>query len=87
MNVSAAKRHNGHNVYVFASKSYKDAKKVLGAGLTQHEAHFVVTPRTEFAQMVEAAKNAHEWLGKKVPEWNERYLTKKTARAATAKQL
>jgi hypothetical protein len=83
----AGKRHNGHDVYVFVSKSYKDAKKVFGAGLAQHEAHFVVTPRTEFAQMVEAAKNAHEWLGKKVPEWNERYLAKKPAQTGTVKQV
>jgi hypothetical protein len=28
--------------------------------------------------MVQSAKSAHEWLAKKVPEWNERYLKKKT---------
>ena len=47
----AAKRYNGHDVYVFASKSYKDAKRVLGAGLAQHEAHFVATPRAEFPEL------------------------------------
>lgn len=61
-------------MYVFASKSYKDAKKVLGAGLAQHEVHFVVTTRVEFAEMIESAKSAQEWLAKKVPEWNGRYL-------------
>lgn len=73
----AAKRYNGHDVYVFASKSYKDAKKALGAGLAQHETHFVIAARPEFAEMVEAARLAHEWLGQKVPQWNARYLTKK----------
>lgn len=73
----AGKRYNGHDVYVFASKSYKDAKKVLGAGLAEHEVHIVVTPRPEFAEMVQSAKSAHEWLAKKVPEWKERYLKKK----------
>jgi hypothetical protein len=63
---------------VFASKSYKDAKKVLGTGLAEHEVHLVVTPRPEFAEMVQSAKTAHEWLAKKVPEWNERYLKKKS---------
>lgn len=33
----AGKRFPGHDVYVFASKSEKDAKKVLGFGLAQHE--------------------------------------------------
>jgi hypothetical protein len=37
--------------------------------------------------MVDAAKNAHEWLGKKVPEWNVRYFAKKLARAGTVKQV
>ncbi len=69
----AAKRYTGHDVYVFASKSYKDAKKVLGAGLAQHEAHFVVSPRKDFVDMVEAAKNALDWLSKKVLEWYELY--------------
>ena len=68
--------YNGHDVYVFASKSYKDAKKVLGTGLAEHEVHLVVTPRPEFAEMVQSAKSAHEWLAKKVPVWNERYLKK-----------
>ena len=72
----AGKRYNGHDVYVFASKSYRDAKKVLGAELGQDEVHLVVTPRREFAEMVQSAKNAHEWLAKKVPEWNEHYRKK-----------
>src|SRR6266851_857697 len=52
------------------------AKKLLGTGLAEHEVHLVVTPRPEFAEMVQSAKTAHEWLAKKVPEWNERYLKK-----------
>jgi hypothetical protein len=72
----AGKRYNGHDVYVFASKSSRDAKKVLGAELGQDQVHLVVTPRPEFAEMVQSAKSAHEWLAKKVPEWNERYLKK-----------
>ena len=54
----AGKRYNGHDVYVFASKSYRDAKKVLGAELGPDEVHLVVTPRREFAEMVQSAKNA-----------------------------
>lgn len=72
----AGKRYSAHDVYVFASKSYKDAKKVLGFGLAEHEVHLVVTPRPEFAEMVQSAKSAHEWLAKKVPDWHERYSKK-----------
>jgi hypothetical protein len=72
----AGKRYKGHDVYVFASKSNRDAKKVLGAGLGQDQVHLVVTPRPKIAEMVESAKEAHEWLAKKVPEWNERYRKK-----------
>ena len=35
----AGKRYNGHDVYVFASKSNRDAKKVPGAELGQDEMH------------------------------------------------
>jgi len=69
----AGKRHVSHDVYIFASKSYKDAKKVLGVGLAHDEVHLVVTPRIEFAEMVESARSAQDWLAKKVPEWHERY--------------
>jgi hypothetical protein len=70
----AGKRHPKADVYVFASKSEKDAIKVLGTGLGQHEVHTVVAGRSEFAEMVQSAMNAHEWLAAKVPEWNGRYL-------------
>jgi hypothetical protein len=70
----AGKRHPREDVYVFASKSEKDAIKVLGTGLGQHEVHTVVAGRSEFAEMVDSAKNAHAWLAAKVPEWNDRYL-------------
>ena len=69
----AGKRHPKEDVYVFASKSEKDAIKVLGVGLGEQEVHTSVAGRSEFAEMVESAKNAHEWLAGKVPEWNERY--------------
>jgi hypothetical protein len=69
----AGKRYPNHDVYVFASKSSKDSKKVMGASLGENEFHLVVMPRPEFAEMVQAAKNAHEWLARKTPEWNERY--------------
>jgi hypothetical protein len=72
----AGKRYNGHDVYVFASKSNRDAKKVPGAELGQDEMHLVVTLRPGFAEMVQSAKYAHEWLAKKVPEWNEHYRKK-----------
>jgi hypothetical protein len=69
----AGKRHPKEDVYVFVSKSEKDAIKVLGVGLGEHEVYTSVAGRSEFAEMVESAKNAHEWLAGKMPEWNERY--------------
>ena len=59
---------------MIVSKSEKDARKVLGLGLAQHEVHTVVAGRSEFAAMTDSAKSAQEWLAKKVPEWNKRYL-------------
>lgn len=70
----AAKRYPDHDVYVFASISDKDARKVFGFGLAEHQVHTMVAGRAEFSAMVEAARNAQLWLAKKVPDWNERYL-------------
>ena len=70
----AGKRHPKEDVYVFASKKEQDAIKVLGTGLGPHEVQTAVAGRREFAEMVDSAKGAHEWLAAKVPEWNGRYL-------------
>jgi hypothetical protein len=70
----AGKRFPKHDVYVFVSKSEKDARKVLGFGVAQHEVHTVVAARSEFREMTASAKSALDWLAKKVPEWNGRYL-------------
>jgi hypothetical protein len=43
----AGKRFPNHDVYVFACKSEKDARKVFGFGLAQHEMHTVVAGRFE----------------------------------------
>ena len=68
------KRHPKEDVYVFASKKEQDTIKVLGTGLGPHEVQTAVAGRREFAEMVDSAKGAHEWLAAKVPEWNGRYL-------------
>jgi hypothetical protein len=70
----AGKRHPTEDVYVFASKSERDATRVLGTGLGQHEVHTLVIGRSEFAEMVDSAQKAHEWLAAKVTEWNTRYV-------------
>jgi hypothetical protein len=69
----AGKRYNGQDVYVFASKSFKDAKKVFGFGLAEHEVHIRVVSRPGLAESVESAKHAQAWLAKKVPEWHASY--------------
>jgi len=70
----AGKRFPKHDVYVFVSKSEKDARKVLGFGVAQHEVHTVVAARSEFREMTKSSKSALDWLAKKVLEWNGRYL-------------
>ena len=78
----AGKRFPGHDVYVFASKSDKDARKVLGFGLAEHRVHTVVTGRSDFAEMLKSVEQAQLWLAKKVPEWDERYLRPSKANVA-----
>ena len=70
----AGKRFPKHDTYVFVSKSEKDARKVLGFGVAQHEVHTVVAARSDFREMTKSAKSALNWLAKKVPEWNGLYL-------------
>jgi len=69
----AGKRHPKEDVYVFVSKNEKDAIKVLGTGLGANEVYTSVLGRSEFVEMVGSAKNALDWLAKKVPEWHDRY--------------
>jgi hypothetical protein len=70
----AGKRFPGHDVYVFASKSEKDARKVLGFGLAEHRVHTVVAGRSDFAEMVKSVEQAQLWLANRVPVWDEQYL-------------
>jgi hypothetical protein len=67
----------------FASKSHKDPK-ILGTGLGEHEVHLIVYLCSEFAEMVEAAKNPQDWLGNKVPKWNDRRVKKKPVQAGVS---
>ena len=61
-------------MYIFASKSDRDARKVLGKSLPDHGVHFSVAGRSEFFKL-EPLVNGHQaWLSKKIPEWDERYL-------------
>lgn len=78
----AGKRFPNHDVYVFASKSDKDARKVLGFGLAEHRVHTVVAGRSDFAEMVNSVEQAQLWLATKVPEWDERYLKPTKANVA-----
>ena len=72
----AGKRYPNEDVYVFASKSERDAKKVLGRSLDDHWAHFAVTGRSEFFQLAELLGGHQRWLSFKVVEWDKRYLKK-----------
>jgi hypothetical protein len=70
----AGKRYPGEDVYVFASKSERDARKVLGRDLAKHRVHFAVTGRTEFFELAKLLDGHQVWLSMKIPEWDERYL-------------
>jgi hypothetical protein len=70
----AGKRYPGEDVYVFASKSDRDARKVLGNNLADHRVHFSIAGRSELFQL-EILLNSHQaWLSEKIPEWDARYL-------------
>jgi hypothetical protein len=70
----AGKRFPNHDVYVFASKSDKDARKALGGSLRAHHVHMAVVGRSEFSAMTKSVEQATLWLAKKIPEWELRYL-------------
>jgi len=70
----AAKRFPGADVFVFASKHDRDARKVLGRSLPAHRVHFAVTGRVEFYTMARGLGDLQAWLAAKVPEWDKRYL-------------
>jgi hypothetical protein len=69
----AGKRFPNEDVYVFASKSDRDARKVLGGSLAAHRVHTVVAGRSEFFEMTNSVGHAQFWLAKKIPEWEQRY--------------
>ena len=70
----AAKRFPNADVYVFASKSDRDARKALGDGLSSHHVHNAVVGRSDFAEMINSIEQAQVWLARKIPVWDERYL-------------
>jgi hypothetical protein len=74
LNHFAGKRYPNEDVYVFASKSDKDARHALGKDLAGHRVHFSVAGRSELFDL-ERLLNGHQaWLSEKVPQWDARYL-------------
>lgn len=69
----AGKRFPNQDVYVFASKSDRDAQKVLGRSLPVGHVHSAVAGRSEFLEMTKSVEQAQLWLAKKIPEWEQRY--------------
>jgi len=72
---SAAKRFPGADVFVFASKNDRDARKTLGRTLPQHRVQMAVAGRGEFYTMAKGLGELQTWLAMKVPEWDLRYLS------------
>jgi hypothetical protein len=74
----AAKRYPNADVYVFASRSERDAKRVLGANLSNHHVHFAMAGRSEFFEMAKGLEDSQGWLAAKIPKWDEQYLKSKS---------
>jgi hypothetical protein len=70
----SGKRYPNEDVYVFASKSDKDARQVLGKELAGHRVHFSIAGRSEFFQLEKLLNDHQAWLSKKIPEWDASYL-------------
>lgn len=70
----AAKRYPNEDVYVFASKSERDARNAMGKTLEGHRVHFAVAGRSEFFKLTELLHGHQIWLSGKISEWDGRYL-------------
>jgi hypothetical protein len=70
----AAKRFPGEEVFVFVSKSDRDAKRVLGRGLRAHHVHTAVVGRTELRALTLHLTGHSNWLAHRIPIWDKRYL-------------
>jgi hypothetical protein len=77
----AGKRFPNQDVYVFVSKSDRDARKVFGSGLAAHRVHTAVAGRSEFIEMTKSVEQAQLWLAARIPEWDKRYLKPSGAKA------
>ena len=58
----AGKRYSSQDVYIFASKSDRDARQVLGKGLAHHHVHIAVVGRSELLEMTKLVDQAQLWL-------------------------
>jgi hypothetical protein len=77
----AGKRYPNEDVYIFASKSERDARNAMGKMLEGHRVHFAVAGRSQFFTLSELLQDHQRWLGEKVPEWDRRYLAQVQADA------
>lgn len=74
INHFAGKRFPNEDVYVFASKSDRDARKALGKSLLEHGVHMSVAGRSELFKLEELLNDHQAWLSKKIPEWDDRHV-------------
>jgi hypothetical protein len=70
----AAKRFPGEEVFVFASKSARDARKALGRNLAHHHVQTAVAGRLEIRALTFRLSEHSLWLANRIPVWDERYL-------------
>jgi hypothetical protein len=71
----AGQRYPNADVYVFTSRSDRDARQALGESLPVNGVHISIAGRSELFEL-EGLLNGHSgWLSAKVVEWNKRYLS------------
>jgi hypothetical protein len=74
LNHFAGMRYPGEDVYVFVTRSDRDARKALGKNLADHHVHISVAWRSELFQLEARLYEHQAWLSRKIPEWDARYL-------------
>ena len=70
----SARRYPGRDIYVFLSKSDRDARQVFGDTLGKEHAHIGVAVCQDIANLVKDLATHDEWLGLRIPHWHARYM-------------
>jgi hypothetical protein len=78
---AAGKRYPNEDVYIFANKNTKDAKKAAQS-LPKHGLMFSIVGRSEFFDMVQAAVDSQSWLSGRLTAWAKAYPARQVSSCA-----